>query len=68
MWALARPWRFLETLERLGMQVAKQCFFPDHHRFSPIELARVAQLAAQSGARVVTTEKDRVRLPPEFSA
>lgn len=65
---LARPGGFLRTLGELGTDVRGTAFFPDHHRFSERELQDVATRAANLGARVVTTEKDLVRLPASFEA
>ena len=65
---LARPGGFLRTLGELGTEVRGTAFFPDHHRFSARELQEVGTRAAKLGARVVTTEKDLVRLPGSFEA
>ncbi|QDE69672.1 tetraacyldisaccharide 4'-kinase [Myxococcus xanthus] len=65
---LARPGAFLKTLQGLGTEVRDAALFPDHHRFTADELRDVQARAARQGARVVTTEKDAVRLPPGFEA
>lgn len=65
---LARPGGFLRTLSGLGVDVRDTAFFADHHLFSARELHAVQARAASLGARVVTTEKDRVRLPEGFEA
>ncbi|WP_164019321.1 tetraacyldisaccharide 4'-kinase [Pyxidicoccus trucidator] len=65
---LARPGGFLRTLQSLGTEVRDAALFPDHHRFTADELRAVGARAARQGARVVTTEKDAVRLPPGFEA
>lgn len=65
---LARPGGFLRTLQSLGAEVRDAALFPDHHRFTAGELRDVEARAARHGARVVTTEKDAVRLPPGFEA
>jgi tetraacyldisaccharide 4'-kinase len=65
---LARPGGFLRTLGELGTEVRGTAFFPDHHRFSARELQEVGERAARLGARVVTTEKDLVRLPGGFES
>nr|WP_225937620.1 tetraacyldisaccharide 4'-kinase [Myxococcus sp. RHSTA-1-4] len=65
---LARPGGFLRTLQSLGTEVRDAALFPDHHRFTAEELRDVEARAARQGARVVTTEKDAVRLPPGFAA
>jgi tetraacyldisaccharide 4'-kinase len=65
---IARPLRFLDTLQREHLDLAGAWHFPDHHRFSANELRTVADTAKRLGAVVVTTEKDRERLPPGFDA
>ncbi len=60
---LARPGGFLATLRALGVVLKDAALFPDHHRFTAAQLGGVQARAAQLGARVVTTEKDAVRLP-----
>lgn len=63
---IARPERFLDTLSGLGAQLVGVERFPDHHRFSAKELERVRAHASRHEALVVTTEKDKERLPPDF--
>lgn len=65
---LARPGGFLKTLRSLGAELRDAALYPDHHRFSTDELRDVQARATRQGARVVTTEKDAVRLPPGFEA
>ncbi len=65
---LARPGGFLRTLHSLGVDVRDAALFPDHHRFTAEELRDVEARAARQGLRMVTTEKDLVRLPPGFVA
>ncbi|GMU03540.1 tetraacyldisaccharide 4'-kinase [Corallococcus caeni] len=65
---LARPGGFLKTVTTLGAEVRDAALFPDHHRFSADELRQVEARARQQGARIVTTEKDAVRLPAGFEA
>jgi tetraacyldisaccharide 4'-kinase len=66
---LARPGAFRRTVEGLGAVVAAEARHPDHHRFTEAELdAAFAQAAAAGAERVVTTEKDAVRLAPGRAA
>ncbi len=64
---IARPERFVRTLESLGAVVESQRLFADHHRFSAAELEEISHAATRAGALVCTTEKDAVRLPGGFS-
>jgi tetraacyldisaccharide 4'-kinase len=65
---LARPGSFLRTLRHLGTSLRDAALFPDHHRFTAGELQAVEARAVRQGARIVTTEKDAVRLPRGFEA
>jgi tetraacyldisaccharide 4'-kinase len=65
---LARPGSFLRTLNQLGAEVRDTALFPDHHRFSEGELGETEARARRQGLRIVTTEKDAVRLPGGFPA
>ncbi len=62
---VAKPEGFLRTLRRLGMVPVQRLLYPDHHRFTPADIARIA---ASGGLPVVTTEKDLVRLPEHLDA
>lgn len=59
---IARPERFFQSLENIGVRIIGQKAFPDHHVFSEPELAKMAQLAAANSAILITTEKDWMRL------
>jgi tetraacyldisaccharide 4'-kinase len=60
---IGRPAKFFASLAALGAAVVTAHRFPDHHRYGARELARLRREAARSGARLVTTAKDWVRLP-----
>ena len=66
--ALARPSSFVRTLQSLGAVVTGLSAFRDHHLYSRAEVERIAAQARSEGALLVTTEKDRVRLPPNAPA
>jgi tetraacyldisaccharide 4'-kinase len=55
---IARPQRLRRSLEALGAHVVAERAFPDHHRFTPRD---VAGLGAEAPLWV-TTEKDAVKL------
>jgi tetraacyldisaccharide 4'-kinase len=61
--AIARPAAFAATVRGLGFAVVGELTFPDHHRYPPASLARIAAAFRASGAEaVLTTSKDRVKL------
>jgi tetraacyldisaccharide 4'-kinase len=59
---IANPRRFYRLLESLGGRLADVVSFPDHHQFSAADAERLIAAARQSGAQLVTTEKDHARL------
>lgn len=60
---IARPSSFTRTLESLGAVVTGTTAARDHHPWRTEELDRAAGEASRADAWIVTTEKDRVRLP-----
>jgi len=60
---IGRPQKFFDGLKAAGGDLADAIQFPDHHRFSENDLKRLADLAENWNARLITTEKDHVRLP-----
>lgn len=64
---IGRPGKFFDGLAGAGVALADAVPFPDHHMFSPDELAGLARRAA-GGAVLATTPKDAVRLPAAFRA
>ena len=62
---IARPQDFFEGLRAAGHDLAGTRGFRDHHRYSRGDLDRVVRAARAAGAaRLLTTEKDFVRLLP----
>lgn len=65
---IGRPQKFFDALAgaAVGATVAETRGFPDHHPFTARELTDLQRRAAELGAILATTEKDRVRLPAEM--
>jgi tetraacyldisaccharide 4'-kinase len=59
---IGRPAKFADTLNEIGVDVAGFRWFPDHHYYSPRELAALAREAKRLRAALVTTEKDAARI------
>jgi tetraacyldisaccharide 4'-kinase len=59
---IANPDRFFVLLESLGAEVVDRMRFGDHHCFTDTDARRIIERAEAVGARLMTTEKDRVRL------
>jgi tetraacyldisaccharide 4'-kinase len=59
---IANPQRFGDDVRAAGWTVVGEQWFPDHHRFTADDLARIDARRAACGAETVfTTEKDAVR-------
>jgi tetraacyldisaccharide 4'-kinase len=68
---IGSPDSFRRSLTELGAAVVGFRVFPDHHPYNPSDIENLRRLAAESGAaRIVTTEKDGIRLAdfPDFPA
>jgi tetraacyldisaccharide 4'-kinase len=65
---IGRPAKFFETLRSSGAEIVEARAFPDHHVFTIAERTQLAARARALSATLVTTAKDFVRLPTEFSA
>ena len=61
---IGRPRKFLETLKTLNVDIQDFVPFPDHHKFRNSEIEDLIRRASETGAQLVTTTKDFVRLPP----
>ena len=61
---IARPEKFYATLRALGADLVATQDFSDHHAFTETELTRLAA----SEFTLITTEKDWMRLSPEWRA
>ena len=62
---IARPQQFFAGLEAAGVRLAAAIAYPDHHRFTALNLRSLLIAARSHGATaLMTTEKDRVRLGP----
>ena len=63
---IGRPARFFRTLETLGGNLAKTLSFADHHPYSQQDLTQLQEDAQRYGAEMITTQKDWMRLPPDW--
>ena len=63
---IGRPKRFFDMLAKQGYKLVQHYDFGDHHAYSEAELSRLLDEAKATGAQLVTTEKDWVRLAPSW--
>ncbi len=65
---IGRPEKFFSTLRTLGADVVECHAFADHHPYTYDEISRLKADASKTGAVLMTTEKDYVRLNEEERA
>jgi tetraacyldisaccharide 4'-kinase len=63
---IARPQKFYDSLQQANFNIAQTFDFADHHHFTETELQKIKQAALSQNCIIVTTEKDYVRLSPEW--
>jgi len=63
---VGKPWKVERALKAAGADLKDFAPYPDHHAYREDDLKFLATRAQLFGARLVTTEKDWARLPPEW--
>ncbi len=64
---IGRPERFFDSLqEQQGVELVEGVPYPDHHAFTPSDIAYLMKLSKERDARLVTTDKDHVRLSADM--
>jgi tetraacyldisaccharide 4'-kinase len=66
MCGIAEPLAFARLLSEEGLEVAGTFPYPDHHAWGPRDIRRVRE-SAHAIEAVVTTEKDAVKIDPEWA-
>jgi tetraacyldisaccharide 4'-kinase len=65
---IGRPQKFFASVRALGADLVGTRQFPDHHPFRAAEIYALRRDTEGAGARLVTTAKDIVRVPPALRA
>lgn len=60
------PKKFLNTLSDLGKEIIRFVEYPDHHMYTKEDLKHLLGLSKEFSAKLVTTEKDLVKIPQGF--
>jgi tetraacyldisaccharide 4'-kinase len=63
---IGRPSKFYDSLNELGLKIIQTVDFADHHNYSEEDIFYLKDLAKVNVAKLVTTEKDFVKLPENF--
>jgi tetraacyldisaccharide 4'-kinase len=59
---IGNPHEFEQTLIKYKFNISEKIIFPDHHKFSNIDLKELKSNASRDNLTLVTTEKDFFRL------
>ena len=65
---IGHPEKFFATLAETHAPVARTLSFPDHYSYGEVDAAKLLQIADAEKLRLVTTEKDMVRLAGKTGA
>lgn len=65
---LGRPDKFRKTLEDLQLNTLDFFTLPDHYAYTERDLERLKEESERNHARLITTEKDKLRIPSGFAA
>lgn len=60
------PEKFFNTLEINDNEICERKIFPDHHSYSDDEIFEMIEIAKKKNLRLVTTEKDIVKINEKF--
>ena len=63
---LGNPENFKEILLNQNFSIIDELFFPDHHNYKEIEINNILKKAKELNAKIITTEKDYVKIPKKF--
>jgi tetraacyldisaccharide 4'-kinase len=66
---IGNPQAFIADLRDWGFQIAGHKFFPDHHRYSRLDIREIEAAARSTGAAgVICTEKDSFNCPGRWES
>lgn len=63
---IGRPNKFFDALLREGADLVESLPFSNHHAYKETDMKDLMELSGEYGAKLITTEKDYVRIPTEY--
>jgi len=60
------PFSFKDILIENKFNVVREMIFPDHHDYSLDDLEKILNIAKNKNLKIITTEKDFMKIPEEF--
>jgi tetraacyldisaccharide 4'-kinase len=65
---LACPQKFFDSLKECQISVVKTIEYPDHYQYTEQDIKDLIKQAQELNARLITTEKDMVKIPAKYHA
>ncbi len=62
---IGRPQKFFDSLVEEGVEIIEEVSFSDHYKYKKKDIKKLFQLAEEKEAKLITTEKDAIRLSVE---
>ena len=63
---IAYPQKFFDSLEKNNFSIKDKIEFPDHYLYDEKDISKLLEKAKDTGARLMTTEKDLVKIPKKY--
>lgn len=63
---IGRPNKFFDALLREGAELVESLPYSNHYKYKDADIKNLMELAGEYKAKLITTEKDYVRIPPPF--
>jgi len=60
------PSSFRDILVENKFNITREIVFPDHYDYSPNDLEKIRNIAKNENLKIITTEKDFMKIPQEF--
>ena len=59
---IGNPENFFQLIEQNNLKIYKKIIFPDHHKFSKIEIQNIINEAENKNCKIIMTEKDYFKI------
>ena len=63
---IGNPYDFKDILLKNNFDIVKEIIFPDHYEYNHKNFERIKNIARNMNLRILTTEKDYMKIPDEF--
>ena len=65
---IGNPQNFRKILENSNFKVVNEIKFPDHYNYLKSDLEKIINTATKNNSKILTTEKDYVKIPNNFKS